>query len=243
MGGPESHGPLGLPYNEAVEVAASIPPLFNTFLVPCVSQLIGIMRHILALLLMLSVVPYTGMAQDHPYLERFQAVEVEGRVFLSWTLRAGNTCNGVQIQRSVGSLSFVQIGEIPGVCGSINDDVDYTFFDSLPVPQSLNNYRLELGSEGVSQIISIQLSGIPPNGYQIRPHPVIDRSELLFKNERRQNHLLQLFDMNGKTVLETSNQDQKFILHRHELSAGVYLFRLRDADGVISTTGKIVVAP
>lgn len=201
------------------------------------------MRHLFTLFLALAVLPFSTTAQDHPYLERFQALEVEGMVFLSWTLRAGNTCNGVQIQRSVGSEPFVQIGEIPGVCGSINDDVDYTFFDSLPEPQVLNNYRLELGNEGVSQIISIQLSGIPSNGYQIRPHPVVDRSELVFKNAKRQKHLLKLFDMNGKTVFETSNQDEKFILQRHELFAGVYFFTLRDADGVITNSGRIVVAP
>lgn len=201
------------------------------------------MCNIFTLFIALASLPLTTRPQDHPYLERFQALEVDGMVFLSWTLRAGNTCNGVQIQRSVGSQPFLQIGEIPGVCGSINDDVDYTFFDSLPEPQVLNNYRLELGNEGVSQIISVRLSGIPSNGYQIRPHPVVDRSELVFKNGKRQKHLLQIYDMNGKIVLDTSNQDGKFILRRHELSAGVYLFTLSDADGVISNTGRIVVAP
>lgn len=201
------------------------------------------MRNTLLLLLMLLAPSVSVRAQSHPFLERFQATEVGGMVFLSWTLRAGNTCNGVQIQRAVGSSSFTPIGEIPGVCGSIDQNTDYTFFDSIPAPQALNRYRLELGNEGLSQIISIQLSGLGTDAYQIRPHPVTDVSVLKFKNEKRKTHTLKIYGIDGKTFSESSTDLDNFTLYRHEFASGTYLFVVLDAEGRVSFTGKIMVAP
>jgi len=201
------------------------------------------MRAVLVVLLLINFFSGSTNAQDHPYLERFQAAEVDGMVVLSWTLKAGNTCNGVQIQRSVGSSSFEQIGEIPGVCGSIDDDVDYVFLDSLPVLNIPNRYRLELGNEGISQVIEIQITGLRNNDHQIRPHPVSQRSVLLFKNDKRQKMILQLTDMNGKRVQEAVTDVEHFTLERTEFSAGVYLFTIRDQRGLVTTVGKVVIAP
>jgi hypothetical protein len=164
-------------------------------------------------------------------------------VVLSWTLKAGNTCNGVQIQRSTGSSSFEEIGEIPGVCGSVDDDVDYIFLDSLPVLNTPNRYRLELGNEGISQVVEIQITGLRNNDYQIRPHPVSQRSVLLFKNDKRQKLTLQLTNMNGKRVQEAVTDGEHFTLDRTDFSAGVYLFTIRDQRGQLTNLGKVVLAP
>lgn len=192
---------------------------------------------------LLFFLPVTCMAQDHPYLERFQAMEIEGKVFLSWTLSAGNICNGVQVLRATDQQPFNRIGEIPGVCGSMSEDVDYTFFDLSPVPQVINHYRLELGNEGLSQILSIQMIGLPSTGYQIRPHPVADRSFLLFRNDNRRIHVLSLFDLQGKLILRNETTDDRFIIDRNVLPSGICLFTILDEDGRVVNSGKIAASP
>jgi hypothetical protein len=201
------------------------------------------MRQIILLVILFYSHVLDCTAQVHPFLERFQAAEVEGIVVLSWTLKAGNTCNGVQIQRSAGSSSFKEIGEIPGVCGSVDDDVDYIFLDSLPVLNTPNRYRLELGNEGISQVIEIQINGLRNNDYQIRPHPVSQRSVLLFKNDQRQKLTLQFTDMNGKLVLEIVTEQDYFTIDRNDFSAGFLLFTIRDQRGQLTNAGKVVLAP
>jgi len=201
------------------------------------------MRQIILLVILFYSLVLDCTAQVHPFLERFQAAEVEGMVVLSWTLKAGNTCNGVQIQRSAGSSSFEEIGEIPGVCGSVDDDVDYIFLDSLPVLNTPNRYRLELGNEGISQVIEIQINGLRNNDYQIRPHPVSQRSVLLFKNDQRQKLTLQFTDMNGKLVHEAATERDTFTIDRNDFSAGFLLFTIRDQRGQLTNVGKVVLAP
>lgn len=197
----------------------------------------------LRIILFLFVLPFLCASQDHPYLDRFQATEVDGKVFLSWTLKAGNTCNGVQILRATYGQSFQLIGEIPGVCGSVSEDVDYTFFDSSPVPLAINHYRLELGNDGFSQIVSIQINGLPSVGYQVRPHPVSAISLLLFENDTRQLHSLLLSNLHGQVIIRSETVEDHFIIDRQDFSAGIYLFALLDSDKRVVNSGKIVVGP
>lgn len=201
------------------------------------------MRQIRSLLFLFLFIPLANNAQNHPFLVRFQAAEVEGMVYLTWTLEAGNTCNGVSVLRSTEGGAFAEIGDIPGVCGSISEDVDYAFTDSFPKPNTLNSYRLELGNEGLSQIVSIQVIRISNNGYQIRPHPVIDQSHLYFRNENRELHILQLHDIWGSTILELRSNESSFVIQRSDLRSGLFLFSIRDNEGGIRATGKIVIGP
>ena len=58
-------------------------------------------------------------------LNYFNAQVLNAQVVLNWEVRIGNTCDGIEIQHSTDSISFVKIGEIAGVCGSKIENIAY----------------------------------------------------------------------------------------------------------------------
>jgi len=117
-------------------------------------------NRIFLLLLLISQSASVSVAQNHPILGKFSISENNGDVYLSWSIIAGSSCNGIQIYRSIDSINFSQIGDIPGVCGSVDFTQTYDFTDNNPVKNKVNYYRLELGNQDFSQIVSIEIIDI-----------------------------------------------------------------------------------
>ncbi len=97
-----------------------------------------------------------GSSAQETILEKFTATEVNDDIVLNWTIEQGSTCNGIDITRSSDSLNFILIGDIEGICGDQEKSIPYTFVDENPIRNQINYYRLELGSVGSSDIISIK---------------------------------------------------------------------------------------
>ena len=68
---------------------------------------------------------------------QFSAVQVETKVQLNFTIKAGNTCNGIEIFRSPDSVNFSLIGDIQGVCGSTDRKGDNNFYESCKASKEL----------------------------------------------------------------------------------------------------------
>lgn len=181
------------------------------------------------------------LAQSHPILGKFFVSENSGSVFLSWSIVAGSTCNGIQIYRSTDSLSFTQIGEIPGVCGSFDFIQPYDFTDNNPVKNKINYYRLELGDLGFSQTVSIEIIDIAQNGYQIRPHPANAETKIYFDNNNRQEQQFNLYNMHGVVVFTSTTNNDFIPVNTSLFQSGLYLFAISVQGNPPAIKGRLLV--
>ncbi|MCW5907015.1 MAG: T9SS type A sorting domain-containing protein [Chitinophagales bacterium] len=172
---------------------------------------------------------------------RLSALLTKGKVQLNITIKAGSTCNGIFIERSVDSLYYNEVGDIAGVCGSSDADVPYTFIDVAPVPNSVNYYRVRFGDYFYSAPVSV-LNVVLSNQYKVVPNPAVQNAVIYFDNEDKETFELNVSDSNGRLVLQlTDIKDNKVSVNTGSFTAGNYYFLLRSKDGHI-TNGTFTVA-
>jgi hypothetical protein len=184
----------------------------------------------------------SSSAQSHPFLENFSATLYQGRVYLDLTMKAGNTCNGIQIYRATDTMNFSRIGLIPGICGSLTKAESYQFTDEAPVLNQVNYYRLELGAFGLSQIIAIDVPDVSDRGYQIRPHPVHGPAQLFFDKQENVSYQLIIYTQHGVEAHRDATFDSYFIMDNISLPGGIYFFSISPAPHTrIEIRGRMVV--
>lgn len=181
-------------------------------------------------------------AQFHPILDGFSVFLDKDKAILKWVIKGGSTCNGINIYRSDDTLSsFVQIGSIAGICGSSASATPYEFTDISPIPNKINYYRLELGTQGFSGFTSVEFISISNNGFMIRPQPVIDFATIYFHNPSQLTYTFSVMDVNGKVVQIIENIDgESFLFSKGNLPGGIYIFALEN-KGYIKVSGKIII--
>lgn len=181
------------------------------------------------------IISFSGFGQIH---ENFKAQRTEENVYLSWTITEGNTCNGIQVQRSVDSINFETIHDIQGVCGSTSKKVLYDFTDTMPEIGSKNYYRLILGTTGVSEIISIQLDDIDSDELKIFPNPSVNNISIQYGTIYAR---LVIFDIKGNKLYEKElNNSQMLKISKDDIQSGVYLFTFYTNKGKLITK-KVVL--
>lgn len=184
---------------------------------------------------------YGVQAQGSPLLGKFSLSQFDGHVSLYWQIVEGSTCNGIQIYRSTDSVDFDRIGYIAGICGSEFESMNYYFTDSLPVENSVNYYYLELGTIGVSDVISIDVISSGNSGYQIRPHPVVDQATIYFNALDASSHVLRVYDMQGKEVFNDESADNFFDITTTSLPSGSYVFTISSSEKSTLINGVFLV--
>lgn len=193
------------------------------------------------LLAFFSLVSRVYFSQTEDFLESFHASEINQKVFLSWTIRTGNTCLGIGVLRSTDNVNFTSIGSVPGFCGSFTEPKHYDFTDNDPLFNAINYYKLDLGGEGFSQTISIELLKISDKGYVITPHPVENVSKIHFKNDSGLLTSINVYSSLGTLIYtETTNLDY-FEVKIDDLEIGEYLFSLSSEVETELIIGKFIV--
>lgn len=175
-----------------------------------------------------------------PFLSGFFAVQQDDGIYLRWTIKAGNTCDGTRIQRFSEGIGYENIGEIPGVCGNPDVSVSYDFTDSNPEKNKTNLYRLEMGILGNSSPVAIEYLVLNDEGFSVQPNPVKGRSRLLFNNPDNVETTLLVADMSGKIVWQSETSNNYFFIDSNFLGSGMYMFTLKN-DNSGYTKGKILV--
>lgn len=180
-------------------------------------------------------------AQSDTILSKFNANVIGEKVLLSWRIKAGNTCNGIEVYRSTDSVNYTWIGNVEGICGNLSFPVDYEFFDESPVPNAINYYKLNLGNNGFSRVASTWYFDLSERDHLLSPNPVMEFATLRFKNDSGLKVDLKVFDLSGKLIfIETTNSDN-FILQTSEFDPGEYLFQIWSEDpGSEPICGKVV---
>ena len=190
--------------------------------------------------LFLSMNFFVLYSQNEDVVEVFSANEFNKKVFLNWTISQGNTCNGIDVFRSVNGVDYSKIGDFEGICGSASESIDYNFTDLFPIKNAMNHYRLGLGGLGNSYSVKIEIIDIASNSYQVRPQPVNENALLLFNNDSSKEALLNVYNGKGELILQKSTMKSNFQLGVLSNSpAGLYFFTLNVNEKEIR--GKIEV--
>ena len=169
-------------------------------------------------------------AQVNPILGSFSLTESNGSVNINWSILTGNTCDGTRILRSEDGVSFIQIGEIVGICGSSSIEVSYSFVDDSPLKNLKSYYRLELGLSGFSHTLSIEIIEIDNKGYLVWPNPIALEGKIFFNNSKNLTHKLEVYDSDGKKVFETETKERYFAINNSFGSRGYYVFSISTSE-------------
>lgn len=186
----------------------------------------------------LQVLPSAGRAQVHPLLQDFSGYQQGNSVFLRWTFRSGSLCEGTRIERSADGLFYNEIGEIPGICGNPETSVTFTFTDSLPVPNTRNYYRLELGNTGFTTALEVEFIPSGDQGYTILYSD--QGAELSVENPPGRKGKVSILDISGKRIDSYIFDQRRIALTLKPAIKGIYLFMLRYENGA-GLSGKFII--
>ena len=178
---------------------------------------------------------------QNPIVESLNISTSNGSVYISCVIKSGSTCNGIVLYRSIDSLNFEVIDKIQGVCGDNTKSVQYIFTDKNPVKNNINYYKLELGGQGYTEVISTEIVDIQNTGNQVRPNPAGKLFRIYFENENRRNHTIHLFSINGQELLEADTNENYFEINLSYFVAGLCGFMILNEAGKVKTSGKVVV--
>lgn len=181
-------------------------------------------------------------SQGENLLDNFQASEINGKVFLTWTMKSGNTCQGIEILRSIDTVNFEIIGTVEGVCGSLTEAKHYSFTDYHPVWNAVNTYKLNLGGEGFSQTVSVELIDVSEKGYVIAPHPISNISKVHFKNDSGSLITLRIYSLNGDLIKIETSYLNYIEVKSGSLTKGEFLFSLSSESSTEMIYGKLIVS-
>jgi len=184
------------------------------------------MRLIIILLLILTL-PFSPAGQTaDEVLSRYFVTELEGNVFMRWTITAGNTCEDTYIERSADGIAFERIGLIAGICGSPDASITFEFTDTVPVYNQISYYRLMLGYFGYTKPLAIEVKKFNDEGFFAGPNPFRDFTRIAFRNDDNEEYRLLVCDMQGRSVLQMLTNGNEFIIRREELGSGIYIVKM-----------------
>jgi len=185
--------------------------------------------------------PLCSVGQNEDVIAGLSATEFNGKVLLTWSIKKGNTCNGVKVLHSLDSTNFAQIGSIEGICGSTAESISYDFTHLDPDKNAVNYYRLQLGGIGFSWIVNAEVLDLAGTNYVLRPNPVVGTSELFFDNGTNATFELKVFGLDGIPVHEAETNGELFLLDTQDFLPGFYHFVISKKGELPKIKGKLEV--
>lgn len=184
---------------------------------------------------------FYSKAQNPPMLLAFEVNRFQNEVVVTWEIESGNLCSGVQVEHSSDSISFTSIYDYPGVCGSSTANERYTFSHTNPISNAKNYYRINLGTNGISEILSITFVKVEEDGYALFPMPVEPSSKLYFSNDNNETLDFLVFNSSGAEVIKQEGlKTNEINLGKLQLPVGIYHFNI--LIGKRKIEGKFVIA-
>ncbi|NTW25817.1 MAG: hypothetical protein HGA37_14065 [Lentimicrobium sp.] len=198
-----------------------------------------LMLRFILLVLITQVFPCAGKAQSHSLLQDFSGYQQDDQLILRWTFRGGSLCDGTRIERSEDGLRFSEVGEIPGICGSPDNAITFTFTDSLPLPNAVNHYRLELGNYGFTTTLSVEYIKTNESGFVVHTTSA-GQTDILFQNAPGRKGVAIIYSIDGRRLFEYEITGQRLSLSKGIFPSGVYLLMLAFNDNT-SLSGNFIV--
>lgn len=190
--------------------------------------MIGIYYKLSVFIYLLFAVPVFCMGQGEEMLSRFSAAENAGRVDVVWTMRAGNLCLGIDVERTTDTINgeFETVHSIAGECGDERVDVTYRFADLEPVAGRTNYYRLVLGAVPTT-FRGVDIPAYGDKNVILMPNPADTKVDIRFKNADRESFELQLFTLTGELLFVREGlRGDSFQMQTELLVPGTYILRM-----------------
>lgn len=150
----------------------------------------------------------------------------QNTLLLRWEIEGGNTCNGMEIYRSVDDQNYYLIHSIDGICGNVNSSVAYQYEDENPVSNQTNYYKIRLGLGDLSRAVSTFYIHLNTNGYFVFPNPADDELKIYFQNEDYAEAEIQVMNLSGQILLTSKTNAEFWEPDLSELAAGLYIFSI-----------------
>ena len=187
------------------------------------------------ILLLFLLIGQTSLGQEHPIIAFFTAQSSNDQVLLTWNIIGGNNCNGIDIFHSANGVDYDQIGNIPGICGALDEDEPYRFVHEDPAPNQVNYYKLLLGGQGYTTPLLFTFYQTGKDGFTFFPNPSTDNIQLYISDDF-QNTSIEIIDMNGKVVYDSEQQSGRLRdISLIDLESGTYIIRMRQDNTLISS--------
>jgi len=159
---------------------------------------------------------------------------------LKWVIAGGNQCNGFDIYRAMEQGGFLRVGNIAGICGSADFDETYTFLDTTAIRNRDNSYRLELGWQGYTEVITVFFSDLNLGRHTRLTDPSDGSVRFIFDNPQQLPVIVELYDAAGVAVMRQMTNGGEFLLRPEGLRSGVYIYRI-GTDGVQPVVGRMTI--
>ena len=162
---------------------------------------------------------------------QFSVIQVENKIQLDFTIKSGNTCNGIGIYRSADSINFTLIGDIQGICGSTDRNESYSYTDYSPLKNSKNYYRLQPGMLPTSGIAGVFYLDLSENEILVYPNPITSTSAVYSLNKTHEERVLNIFSREGKYLYQSqSSRISSFPIPADEFIPGIYYFTITSGN-------------
>ncbi|GGN10849.1 hypothetical protein GCM10010967_53360 [Dyadobacter beijingensis] len=166
-------------------------------------------------------------------LARFNGTLLDNAVSLSWTTAEEAGASHFDIERSVDSREFVQLGRVQAK-GNSSATTQYRFLDTRPLGGN-NYYRLRMvdadGTSEYSRVIAVD-NHTGSVAFELLGNPVPNREiRFLLKNEDPAH--VSLYDLSGKAIRFTLGRSgNEFVIKpKNSLASGLYLLSLQRSNG------------
>lgn len=185
------------------------------------------MKFLAHFLFLLLCAPAIGFGQSpHPILNSLEAYKQPNGVLVRWVIAGGGQCQGTKIFRSLDDLNFEQIGHIDGICGSTDAEETYTFFDTVPHPNTYNHYKLEMGFQGFSTSVTVFFEDFGNNDYSLFSDHATGSFRILYSNDLKNEAVLEVYDRFGNAVYGDVSTSSDIQFQTTGWRSGLYIFRI-----------------
>ena len=162
-----------------------------------------------------------------PYLSDFNISEVEGNVVVTWTTRAGFTCEDIHVLYGTDSNALSAVYTYPGICGSDTSEKSYTFIMREPDVNRDIFFQIDLGVFGKSQILHLRITQIGTSGSLVYPNPASALSTLLFDNPNVDVAEITVYSKTGSRLRTYTTRDKSVMLDEFSLHlSGIYYYTI-----------------
>lgn len=120
----------------------------------------------------------------------------------------------------------------------INNKADIYFDYNAPI--STNTTFHEIGANFVTvQLLGIEQVALPNVQVKVYPNPFDEVATIEIIGEAFTQVEFELYDLTGRLLYQKTANSSSFVIHKADLTKGVYLYRII-ADGKLLNTGKLI---
>ncbi|MFY0643079.1 MAG: T9SS type A sorting domain-containing protein [Bacteroidia bacterium] len=181
-------------------------------------------RFRLSMMLLVILLSVQTQAQDsHPYVKNLKANVVGESLLVSWTTKAGFSCQDIEIQLATDTSNFITKGIYYGICGDFSEK-DYSLLVDSPFLNKLNYARLDLGNFGLSYITEVFVLSISKS--KVIPNPIQKNSVLHFVNTKADVVRIEIYNSQAQLQTELTTIESSYPIGELLLPQGMFICRI-----------------